>query len=62
MNAQSLILTIMSRSYSTDKIEVTKFIIEELNNVRAKKLLPKHMVRRALKIQEKILKNLQDKT
>lgn len=60
MNAQSLTLTIMARSYSTDKIEVTEFIISELNNIRAKKLLPNRMVRRALKIQEKILKDLQN--
>lgn len=58
MTAQSLIVTIMSRTYSSDKVETTKFVIEELNRIRAKKLLPTRMVRRAIKLQEKILKDL----
>ncbi len=58
MNALTLIQTLMFTKASGSKLETASNVLAELKVMRERKGMPFLTIRRAIKMQEKIIKNL----
>jgi len=58
MNALTLISTLMYTRAGSSKLETATNVLDELKEIRSKKQLPFLVIRRAIKMQERLIKNL----
>jgi len=58
MNALTLISTLMYTRAGSSKLETATNVLDELKEIKSKKQLPFLVIRRAIKMQERLIKNL----
>jgi len=58
MNALTLIQTLMFTRATANKLETATNVLTELNELKKNKKLPFLVIRRAIKMQEKLIKTL----
>lgn len=58
MNAFAIIQTLTFSKASDTKLETATNVLAELKDIKAKKTLPFLVIRRAIKMQETVIKNL----
>lgn len=58
MNALTLISTLMYTKAGSTKLETATNVLNELKEIKTKKQLPFLVIRRAIKMQERIIKDI----
>jgi hypothetical protein len=58
MNAMSIIQTLTFTSATADKLETATIVLNKLKAMKAIKGMPFFTIRRAIKLQESVIKNL----